>query len=104
MSFDPALAGEGGGRGGLPLGLADKLFLSLEGAEEFEKDSALFGHTDRTATARLSFPAVRSAADRGAISAERSRPSLEAGGEAAFSISRSREIVGLLRRRIRRGG
>src|SRR5262249_44828382 len=35
----------------LPLGLADKLFLSLEHAEEFEKDSRLFGATDRTATA-----------------------------------------------------
>lgn len=35
----------------LPLGLTDKLFLSLAGAEEFEKDSRLFGATDRTATA-----------------------------------------------------
>jgi monoamine oxidase len=36
---------------GLPLGLADKLFLSLENAEEFEKESRFFGATDRTATA-----------------------------------------------------
>jgi monoamine oxidase len=36
---------------GLPLGLDDKLFLSLENAEEFEKDSRFFGATDRTATA-----------------------------------------------------
>jgi len=35
----------------LPLGLADKLFLSLEGAEEFEPDSRLFGRPDRAATA-----------------------------------------------------
>ena len=37
-------------RAGLPLGLADKLFLSLDGAEEFEQDSRLFGRTDRAAT------------------------------------------------------
>jgi monoamine oxidase len=36
---------------GLPLGLTNKLFMSLEGADEFEKDSRLFGATDRTATA-----------------------------------------------------
>ncbi|MGA9196150.1 MAG: FAD-dependent oxidoreductase, partial [Pseudolabrys sp.] len=40
---------------GLPLGLADKLFLSLDNAEEFEKDSRLFGATDRTATATYHF-------------------------------------------------
>jgi len=36
---------------GLPLGLTNKLFMSLEGADEFEEDSRLFGATDRTATA-----------------------------------------------------
>ncbi|MET0278106.1 MAG: NAD(P)/FAD-dependent oxidoreductase [Pseudorhodoplanes sp.] len=35
----------------LPLGLNSKLFLTLEGAEEFEKDSRIFGATDRVATA-----------------------------------------------------
>lgn len=34
----------------LPLGLADKLFLHLEDAEEFEADSRIFGRTDRTDT------------------------------------------------------
>ena len=36
---------------GLPLGLADKLFMALDHAEEFASDSRLFGATDRTATA-----------------------------------------------------
>ena len=36
---------------GLPLGLADKLFLALDGAEEFDKDSRLVGRTDSAATA-----------------------------------------------------
>ncbi len=34
----------------LPLGHDDKLFLSLTHADEFEKDSRLFGRTDRTGT------------------------------------------------------
>ena len=49
--FWPALPEKIEAAQGLPLGLADKLFLSLEDAEEFEKDSRLFGATDRTATA-----------------------------------------------------
>ena len=49
--FAPALPEKIQAARGLPLGLADKLFLSLEDAEEFEKDCRLFGATDRTATA-----------------------------------------------------
>src|SRR5204863_262392 len=49
--FAPALPEKTEAAQGLPLGLADKLFLSLENAEEFEKDSRLFGAIDRTATA-----------------------------------------------------
>lgn len=36
---------------GLPLGLADKLFIALDNAGEFGENMRLFGHTDRTATA-----------------------------------------------------
>ncbi len=49
--FSPRLPEKAAAAERLPLGLADKLFLSLEGAEEFDPDSRLFGHTDRTATA-----------------------------------------------------
>ena len=49
---------------GLPLGLADKLFLSLSGAEAFEPDSRAFGAVDRTATAAYQFRSLRPAADR----------------------------------------
>jgi monoamine oxidase len=48
--FSPELPDKVELAAGLPLGLADKLFLSLDGAEEFDKDSRLFGRTDRTAT------------------------------------------------------
>ncbi len=49
--FAPALPEKIEAARGLPLGLNDKLFLSLERADEFEKDSRLFGATDRDATA-----------------------------------------------------
>lgn len=48
--FAPALPEKTQAAANLPLGLADKLFLSLDNAEEFEKDSRLFGRTDRVAT------------------------------------------------------
>jgi monoamine oxidase len=49
--FTPALPDKTQAARGLPLGLADKLFLSLDRAEEFDADSRLFGAHDRTATA-----------------------------------------------------
>lgn len=68
---------------GLPLGLADKLFLSLANAEEFENDSRVFGATDRTATATYHFrPFGRPQIEAyfgGRLAAE-----LEAAGECAF--------------------
>jgi monoamine oxidase len=49
--FSPSLPEKTDAAQGLPLGLADKLFLSLENAEEFEPESRLFGRTDSAATA-----------------------------------------------------
>jgi len=49
--FTPALPEKVRAARGLPLGLANKLFMSLERSEEFEPGTRLFGHTDRTATA-----------------------------------------------------
>jgi len=48
--FSPALPAKTEAAAGLPLGLADKLFLSLDSPEEFEVDSRLVGRTDRAAT------------------------------------------------------
>jgi monoamine oxidase len=50
LTFAPALPAKIEAAAGLPLGLAAKLFLSLDQAEEFPKDSRLFGHHDRAAT------------------------------------------------------
>lgn len=49
--FDPPLPGKTEAAAGVPLGLADKLFLSLSRPEEFEIDSRVFGRTDSAATA-----------------------------------------------------
>jgi monoamine oxidase len=83
IRFTPALPEKSEAASGLPLGLADKLFLSLEHAEEFQKDTRLFGRTDRSSTGAYHFrPFGRPQIEAyygGALAAE-----LEAGGEAAF--------------------
>ncbi len=48
--FSPAVPDKMAAAAELPLGHDDKLFLSLAQADEFEKDSRLFGRTDRTGT------------------------------------------------------
>jgi monoamine oxidase len=55
IRFAPALPEKVEAAAGLPLGLADKLFLSLKDAEEFEQDTRLFGRTDRTGTGAYHF-------------------------------------------------
>src|SRR6202040_1781900 len=80
---------------GLPLGLADKLFLSLADAEEFEKDSRLFGRTDRSATGVYHLRPF----DRPQIEgyfAGRLAAELEAAGDGAFFDFAVAELTGLL--------
>lgn len=93
--FSPALPDKTQAAQGLPLGLADKLFLSLENAEEFEKDSRLFGATDRTATATYHLrPFGRPQIEvffGGMLAAE-----LEQAGERAFFDFAVSELTGLL--------
>jgi monoamine oxidase len=79
----------------LPLGLADKLFLSLADAGEFEKDSRLFGRTDRRATATYHLrPFGRPQIE--AYFAATLAAELETAGEAAFFDFARAELVGLL--------
>jgi len=49
--FAPALPGKIEAAQNLPLGLADKLFLLLERADEFEAETRLFGATEKIGTA-----------------------------------------------------
>jgi len=92
--FAPALPEKIEAASNLPLGVNDKLFLSLAGAEEFDKDSRLFGRTDRTATATYHFrPFGRPQIEcyfGGKLASE-----LEAKGERAFFDFAVSELVRL---------
>jgi monoamine oxidase len=95
IRFTPALPQKIEAARGLPLGLADKLFIALDGAEEFESSVRLFGHTDRVATAGyhirpFGWPMIE-AYFGGTCAAE-----LEAGGEGAFFDFAVAELVGVL--------
>jgi monoamine oxidase len=95
LRFTPALPDKMEAAAGLPLGLADKLFLSLAGAEEFDKESRLFGRTDRCGTGVYHLrPFGRPLIEAyfgGRLAAE-----LEAGGEGAFFDFAVAELSGLL--------
>jgi monoamine oxidase len=93
--FAPALPDKIQAARGLPLGLADKLFIALEKAEEFENDSRLFGAKDRTATAAYHlrpFGRPQIEAFFGGTNARE----LEAQGEGAFFDFAVAELTGLL--------
>ena len=95
IAFTPGLPAKAEAAAGLPLGLADKLFLSLSDAGEFEKDSRLFGRTDRSGTATYHLrPFGRPQIEvyfAATLAAE-----LEAAGEAAFLDFAVAELIGLL--------
>lgn len=80
--FAPALPEKIEAAHNLPLGLDDKLYIALEGAEEFEPDSRLFGRTDRATAAYNLCPLgqpIIEAYFGGQLAAE-----LEEGGAPAF--------------------
>jgi monoamine oxidase len=81
--FSPALPEKTEAARGLPLGLDDKLFLSLENAEEFEKDTRIFGNTDGEKIAMYHMrPFGRPQIE--VYFGGRNAWDLEAGGDAAF--------------------
>ena len=92
--FRPALPEKVEAAAGLPLGLADKLFMGLSGSEEFAKDSRVFGRTDRAATGAYHFrPFGRPLIEvffGGTLAAD-----LEKAGETAFFDFAMTELVGL---------
>jgi monoamine oxidase len=94
LRFRPALPDKIEAARGLPLGLADKLFLSLEGAEEFESESRLFGHKDRAAIAVYHMrPFGRPMIE--AYFGGSNAADLEASGEEAFFDFAKSELTGL---------
>ncbi len=83
VRFTPALPQKTEAAHGLPLGLANKLFLALDKADQFGADCTLFGDINRTGTAAYQFrPFGRPMIETyfgGQLAAD-----LEAGGDAAF--------------------
>jgi len=95
VSFTPALPEKTAAAAGLPLGHDDKLFMSLDGAEQFDNDVRLFGHTDRAATGAYHFrPFGRPLIEAyfgGTLAAQ-----LEADGDTAFFDFAVSELTNLL--------
>lgn len=92
--FSPALPDKAAAAAGLPLGLADKLFLSLGNAEEFEPEMRVFGRIDRAATGTYHFrPFGRPIIE--AYYGGRNAEALEQGGEAAFLDFAVQELTGV---------
>jgi monoamine oxidase len=78
----------------LPLGLADKLFLSLERAEDFEADLRIFGRTDRAGTGNYHFrPFGRPMIE--AYFGGRCAATLEQTGERGFMDFAREELTGV---------
>jgi monoamine oxidase len=95
LRFSPALREKTEAAAALPLGLADKLFLSLADADEFDKDSRLFGRTDRTETATYHLRPFGRPLIEGYFGGTLAMR-LEADGEGAFLDFAIAELVGLL--------
>ena len=95
LLFTPALPKKIEAAAGVPLGLNDKLFLSLSEADEFDKESRLFGRNDRSGTATYHFrPFGRPYIEAyfgGPLAAQ-----LEAEGERAFFDFAVTELAGVL--------
>jgi monoamine oxidase len=92
--FCPALPAKAAAAAGLPLGFDDKLFLSLERAEEFPAETRTFGAPSRHGTGAyhlrpFGLPYIE-AYFGGATAAK-----LEAGGDAAFFEFAREELVGV---------
>lgn len=93
--FDPALPDKVEAAAVLPLGLADKLYLGLDGAEEFPKDSHLYGATDSARTGSYHVrPFGRPLIE--VYFGGRFARELEAEGEAAFASFAIGQLAALL--------
>jgi monoamine oxidase len=104
VAFDPPLPEKVEAAAGLPLGLADKVFLALDHAEEFESDSRLFGRTDRAGTGAYHLRPFGRPIIEGYFGGAHAA-GLESAGEGAFADFAIDELAGLFgsdfRRRLR---
>jgi monoamine oxidase len=93
--FAPALPEKMEAARGLPLGLDDKLFIALEGAEEFAPNSRLFGVKNSSATAAYHLRPFGRAMIECFFGGDNARE-LEAAGEGAFFDFAVSELTGIL--------
>lgn len=101
LTFSPGLPAKAEAAAGLPLGLADKVVLALEGAEGFEREGHLFGHVDRTETASYHLRPFSRAYIEVFLGGRTAR-ALEAEGQGALGAFAIEELAGLLGSDIRR--
>jgi monoamine oxidase len=95
IRFTPALPDKTDAATALPLGLANKLYLSLDDPEEFEADSRVFGHAHQVDTAAYHMrPFGRPLVE--AYFGGRLADDLEGEGGAAFVDFAKQELAGLL--------
>ena len=104
MRFLPALPDKVEAAAGLPLGLADKVYLALEDAEAFPAESRAFGRTDRAETGAYHVRPLGRPVIEGYFGG-RCAAALEAEGAAGFAAFAVDELAGLFgnafRRRVR---
>jgi monoamine oxidase len=100
IRFSPGLPDKLHAASGVPLGLADKLFLSLDEPDAFEPDSHLIGRTDRTATGSYYLRPFGQPVVEMFVGGENAR-ALEKGGSAAFEAFALDELADLLGNGIR---
>ena len=94
IAFAPKLAAKTEAARGLPLGLADKLFMSLADADEFDSEVRVFGRTDRAGTGGYHIRPFGRPQIEGYFGG-RFAAELERAGEDAFFELAVSELVGL---------
>jgi monoamine oxidase len=101
LQFHPMLPDKTDAAARLPLGLADKVYLQLDGAEEFPKDSHLYGAVDRVGTGTYHLRPFGRPLIEAYFGGQCARD-LEAEGEAAFAGFATAELAALLGDSIRK--
>jgi monoamine oxidase len=101
LAFTPELPAKAEAAEGLPLGLADKVFLGLDGPDDLPIDGHLFGRTDRTETGSYHLrPFGRPYI--GVFLGGRCAAALEAEGQGALTAFAFEELTGLMGSEFRR--
>jgi monoamine oxidase len=101
LRFDPPLPALVEAAAGVPLGLASKLHMTVERADDFPKDSQLWGRSDTSETGGYHLRPFGRPMIEGWFGGDIAR-ALEADGEAAFFAFASGELVHLLGSGMRR--